>query len=84
MPEKWIPVSGQMPDRKTIFPNGTWETAPVLIAYKKSYSDIIEMAVAVLTDIGWSVQGVDGYEYENDFDANDLIAWMPLPEPPHA
>jgi len=68
---KWISVNEQLPEIDL----------PVLIAYKDWHS--MNICVAMRCESGyWDVQGVGGYEIENDFQETDITHWMPLPALP--
>jgi len=68
---KWISINERLPEIDL----------PVLIAYKDW--DRINICVARRGESDyWNVQGVGGYEIENDFQKTDITHWMPLPQFP--
>ena len=69
VPSKWIPCSERLPEKdQSVLVQPRWA------------DEKFELVIAWRSVNRWS--GKDEWEHENDyFDDDEVIAWMPLPEP---
>ena len=82
----WIPVTENYPPQKEdvliYIPKGFWGDTFITVAYytceHNKRRDGSEYDLK-----GWHVVGVAGYEYENDFNFEEVTHWAHLPGPPN-